>query len=360
VSNPVIVVEDDPFTRLIGIVLDPRTDQRRVAAFADFMAHDEPDFAGWCSRVQARAASIFPADVCLVGSEEEMFAKLPKCEALVVESFIVGRRHLEAAPKLRVVQKFGFTLRNIDTEACSALGLPILTLRRRANIACAESVFAMMFALARRVPRLSGRISVTQLEEAGFSYRPFDRNHTPGGNYGRVAGMRMLHDTTMGIIGLGEIGREIASRAVAFGMRVLYHQRNRLLEAEERALRADYVPLDDLLAASDFIVPQLPGGDGTRGLLGRTQLAKVRRGAFIVNVANPHVIDRDALVEALRSGQVGGFALDPQYEEPGRPDDELLNFENVILLPHLAGSPRQNGLRDFEELIVGLAKEMSR
>jgi hypothetical protein len=104
---PVIVAEDDPFTRLIQIVLDPTTSAERRAAFADFMAPDEPDFAGWCERVRTASPGLYPADVRMVTSEDEMRARLPDACALVVEGFRVGRDDLGNGGKLRVVQKNG-------------------------------------------------------------------------------------------------------------------------------------------------------------------------------------------------------------------------------------------------------------
>ena len=85
----------------------------------------------------------------------------------------------------------------------------------------------------------------------------------------------------------------------------------------------------------------------------------MKPGACLINVSRAEAVERDALIAALRSGHLGGFALDPLYEEPGRPDDELLTFDNVILTPHLAGSPRTNGLRDIEQMITGLAQALS-
>ena len=119
-APPVIVVEDDPFTRLIPLVLDPNANEERRAAFADFMSTDEPDFAGWCARVRdkVRPISIRPRSG-MVESEDEMRANLKDCVALVVESFRVGPDDLAAAPKLKVVQKFGTRLRNIDAAACA-------------------------------------------------------------------------------------------------------------------------------------------------------------------------------------------------------------------------------------------------
>ena len=93
----------------------------------------------------------------------------------------------------------------------------------------------------------------------GYPYKPFDRRHTPNSNWARISGLRMLNESTIGIIGIGEIGREIALRAAAFGMRILYYQRTPLPEAEERDLQAAYTPLAELLAKSDWVVPQLPG-----------------------------------------------------------------------------------------------------
>jgi phosphoglycerate dehydrogenase-like enzyme len=358
-NPPVIVVEDDPFTRLIPIVLDPATSEERRAASSDFMAHDA-DFAAWVGRVRAAAHGLYPAEVRMASSEAEMRANLEGCRALVVESFRVTADDLAAAGQLKVLQKFGIGLRNIDTAACAARGVKVLTLRRRANIACAEHAFALMLTLARRLDRLNGLVTVERIEAAGHSYRPFDRRHTPGGNYGRVPGLRTLYAATIGIIGLGEIGREIALRAAAFGMHVLYHQRTRAPEAEERAVNARYVPLATLLAESDWIIPQVPTGPVTRNLLDRAELAQIKPGACIVNVANAPIINREALIAALRSGRLAGFALDTLYEEPARSDDELLAFDNVILTPRMAGSPRTNGLQDFEQLITGLAREIAR
>jgi len=235
----------------------------------------------------------------------------------------------------------------------------VLTLRRRANISCAEHAFALMLALARKLDTLNGLVSVERIEAARGAFRPFDRRHTPGGNYARVGGTRALSGATIGIIGLGEIGREIAIRAQAFGMRVLYHQRTRAPESEEQELKARHVPLPTLLAESDWIVPQLPTLPSTRDLLGRAELAQIKPSACIVNVANAPIINRDALIETLRAGRLGGLALDVHYQEPVADDDELLSFDNVILTPRMAGSPRFNGLSDFEQLITGLAREVT-
>jgi phosphoglycerate dehydrogenase-like enzyme len=358
-AKKILVVEDDVFLRLIEVVLDPSSGAERRAAFADYFAHDEPDFEGWCARVRMRAGDLVAADVRLVETKAELRANLADADAVVVESLALGGDEFAAAPRLKVVQKYGVGLRNIDTEAAAARGIKILTLRRRANIACAEHAVGLMLAQAKMTTRLAGHISVEALAKLGYHYHPFDRRHTPNSNWARIPGVRMLHDATLGIIGLGEIGREIALRAASFGMRVLYTQRRQLAAAEESTLQITYASLDTLLAESDWVIPQLPGGPGLRNLIGRAELARMKPSAFIVNVSRPDVVDRAALIEALRSGRLGGFALDPQYEAPGRSDDELLAFDNVILTPHIAAQPRFNALNDIEDLIAGLAKEIA-
>ncbi|MFL6798684.1 MAG: 2-hydroxyacid dehydrogenase [Xanthobacteraceae bacterium] len=355
---PIVVVEDDPWTRLIEVVLDPTASDDRTAAFADFMAHDEPDFAGWCSALRARAAGLYPSAVRMVSSRDQLVTELPHARALVVESFSIGEPELERAPQLDVIHKYGALLRNIDVTACANAGVEVLSLRRRANIACAEHAFALMLALARRLPSVAGLTSVERLAAANLPFRPFDRTHVPGGNFGRIPATRSLFGSTLAIIGLGEIGREIAVRAAAFEMNVLYFQRTQLSAREEEILRVAYQPIDLLLAQSDWIIPQLPGEGAARNLLDRERLAQIKPGACLVNVARADIVEQDALVDALRSGRLGGFALDPLYQEPGRDDDELLGFENVILTPHMAGSPRSNGLRDMEDLILGLARAL--
>jgi len=352
---PLLVVEDDPFLRMVGVLLDPATSAERRAAYADFFAHDDPDFEGYCARVRARVGALFPSQVRLVETAEEMRTSLPGARGLIVESLPVGTDALAAGSDLVAVQKYGAMPRNIDAAACRKRGIKVLTFRRRANIACAEVAITLMLALAKKLHRLAGRISVDALATEGYPYRPFDRRHTPNSNWARIPGIGMLYGSTLGIIGVGEIGCEIALRAAAFGMRILYHQRRRLPEAEERQLQISYVPLDELLQKSDWVVPQVPGGPTTRHLLDRARLAQMKAGARLVNISSADLVDRAALIEALRSGRLGGFALDPQYEAPGRSDDELLAFRNVVLSPHIAGSPRFNALEDISDMLAGLA-----
>jgi phosphoglycerate dehydrogenase-like enzyme len=358
--RPIIVVEDDPFLRLIQVILDPAVPAARMAAFSHFMAHDEPDFTGWCERLRARVGRLYPADVRLVGDESALLESLRGAHIVVVENFAIGAREIAAARgSLKVVQKYGAVTSRIDLEACRQAGVRVLTLSRRANIATAEHALALLLALARRLTETAGLVSVEKLSGAGFSPTRFEREHTPNGNWARVTGLRTLFGQRLGIVGLGEVGRELALRAAPLGLRILYAQRHRLVADEEQRYQASYAALDELLANADCVSLHLPGGDLTCGIIGRRELSIVKPGALLVNVSQPQIIDRAALIEALASGRLGGFAMDLPYDEPGREDDPLLGYPNVIVTPHLGGSPRFNALDDFQEMLLGMAPPLS-
>jgi phosphoglycerate dehydrogenase-like enzyme len=358
-APPVIVVEDDPFPRLIQVILDPATPTARIAAFSDFFAHELPDFIDWCERLRARIGSLYPSNVRLVADEAALLASLPGAQVVVVESLAIGSREIAAARgTLRIVQKYGTVTSRIDLAACESAEVRVLTLRRRANIATAEHALALMLALARKIRETAGLLTVEQLRAAGYDPTRYDRAHTPNANWARIGGVRTLFGRQLGIVGLGEIGRELALRATALGMRIVYAQRHRLSAQEEGRYQATFCSLDELLAQSDCVSLHLPGGPDTHGIVGRRELGIIKPGALLINVSQPQLIDRSALLDALASGRLGGFALDPPYDEPGRADDPLLGFRNVIVTPHLGGSPRFNALADFEELLVNLAQAL--
>ena len=350
-----IAVEDDPFTRIIQLVLDPHAAPDRIRAFAEFFSHELPDFTGWLTSVRERAGRLYPARVVLVSNEDAMREALAESHAVVVESFHIGQRELDRAAQLRLIHKFGQITSCIDVDRCAARGIPVITIRRRANIACAEHALALMLALARRICDTNGLISETALRQAGYAPKLFDRRHTANSNWARISGLRTLHGATLGIVGLGEIGREIALRASAFGMRIVYTQRHRLDAADETRYCAAYRSLGDLLEESDFVSVNLPGNASTRGIIGQREFARFKAGAVLINVSRADVVDREALIDALRSGRIGGFGTDLPYEEPGRDDDPLRQFRSVIVTPHLAAQPRFNALDDLREVILNIA-----
>jgi phosphoglycerate dehydrogenase-like enzyme len=353
--RPIIVVEDDRFLRLVQVILDPATPTERLSAFTHFMAHDEPNFRGWCQRLRDRLAELYPAEVRLVAAESDLRATLAGAQVVVVENFPIAEKEILAAGgSLKVVQKYGTIATRIDAAACQRAGVRLLTIRRRANIATAEHAFALILALARKITDTANLISVTQLRSGGYSPTHFDRGQTPNGNWARINRLRTLYNQQLGVVGLGEIGREVAQRATAFGMRVVYWQRHRLETDEERRYQVTYCSFDELLASSDCISLHVPGGEGTQGIIGRRELGMIKPGALLINVAQPQLIDRAALIQTLAAGRLSGFGLDTFYDEPGHAHDPLLGFRNVLITPHLAGSPRFNALQDFEEMLINI------
>jgi phosphoglycerate dehydrogenase-like enzyme len=322
------------------------------------VAHEVPDYPAWLAEARVQAPGLYPAEVRLVANQDELRAALPGAHAVVTESLVVGAQELACADQLKVVQKYGTVLRNINVAACAARGIKILTLRRRANIGCAEYAFGLMIMLAKKLNQTPNLLSMEQLQGAGFTPKHFDRRYTSNSNWVRVGGMRNLSGATIGIIGLGEIGRELALRAHAFGMNVLYYQRSRLATAEEREWHAEYRSFDDLLAASDWLLPTLPLSDATRHMIGKNQLATMKRGAYLVNISRADIVERHALHDALASGHLGGLGLDTFYEEPGRADDPLLKFNNVIITLRIAAMPRTNALGDIAQVMAQLASAL--
>ena len=295
----------------------------------------------------------------LVADQQSLLAAMPGARVVVTESLAVGKKEIAAAGgTLRIAQKYGTVLSNVDAAACRRARVKVLTLRRRANLSCAEHALGLMLALARKIHETAGLISVEQLRAAGFSPTTYDRGHTANANWARITGTRNLFGRQLGLVGFGEIGREVALRAAAFGMRVVYTRRHRLSKADEKRYGVAYASLDKLLATSDFVSLHLPLNDSTRGIIGRRALNLIKPGAILVNISRPTLVDRAALLEALGAGCLGGFGLDPHYDAPGRADDPLLAFRNVIITPHLAAAPRFNSLDDFEELLIGLDRAL--
>lgn len=352
---PKIVAQDDVIIRTTQVILDPKTDPERYAAFADYYRVDIPDFDGWVGRVRRTVPELYPADFEMVADQDALLNAVGDADGIICESLTIGEAELDAAPKLKVVQNFGTDTRNIDLDACAARGVKVHTLRRRVNVAVAEHAFAMMLAMAKKLSLLNGRIDEASLHEAGFPARMHDRRHAAAANWGRVDGLGTLYGATVGCLGLGEIGREVASRAHAFGANVLYHQRNRLPEDIEKPLGATYCSFEDLLARSDYVSIHLPSNKSTEALIDAGAFARMKDGAYLVNISRAAIIDRGALMNVLESDRLGGIALDVHYEEPSPPDEPLKNYPKALLTPHSAVAGRHNAGADMEELISNLA-----
>jgi len=262
-------------------------------------------------------------------------------DALVVRS----QTHVDvellsaAAPRLSVVGVASVGIDRIDVEAATRAGVMIVNAPTGNTIAAAEHTMALMLALLRHVPAA----------DASIRQGHWDRSRYTG---------RELRGKTLGIIGLGKIGKAVARRAAGFEMRVITSDPF-LTEEQASEAGARLVALPELLHRSDVITVHTPLTAQTRGLLGRAQLQATKPGAFVLNVARGGIIDESALADALTSGQIGGAAADVYSTEPMALDNRLRTAPNLVLTPHLGASTSEAqdrvGLEMAEQVILALS-----
>ena len=226
-----------------------------------------------------------------------------------------------AAPKLRVAAQIAVGHDNVDVAAATARGIVVTNTPGVLTESTADLAFALLLATARRLP------AAERFLRDG-NWRRWDIDLLAGTD---------VHGRTLGIVGFGRIGQAVARRARGFGMRVLCSTRTPPLPALLQELAAQHVPLDFLLAHSDFVSLHAPLGPDTHHLIGVEQLARMRRGAILVNTARGPLVDERALAAALAEGLLGGAGLDVFEDEP-RVHAELLRLPNVVLLPHVGSA----------------------
>jgi len=248
-------------------------------------------------------------------SEEDVLAALPGSVAVIAGSEPYTDRVLAGLPELRIISRNGVGYDRVDVAAATRRGVA-LTITPEANReAVAEHAFALMLAVARRI--------VPSAVD------------TRAGLWRRRQVFTPLRGSTLGIVGLGRIGRSLATRARAFGMRVVAFDQFPCQQTAG-ALGVELVSLDTLLAESDFISLHAPMCNETRELINRDTLARMKRGSVLINTARGGLVNETDLLAALRSGHLGGAALDVLLVEPPPADHPLLSLDNVIVTPHLA------------------------
>jgi phosphoglycerate dehydrogenase-like enzyme len=244
-----------------------------------------------------------------------------------------------AAPRIRLFHKWGVGVDNIDFDACRARGIRIARTTGSNAVPVAEYTVGLMLALARRI--VQAHVSVVA---GGWPKNEVWKRSI------------MVSGKTVGILGLGAIGKALAKRLQGFDCMVLYHNRNRLPAAEEAALNVQYRPLDALLAESEILSLNCPLTPETKGLIDTKALAKMKPGALLVNVARGGVVVEADLVEALRSGHLAGAAVDVFDEEPPPPDHPLLHMDNVICTPHTASTAYENSRRSVQHWLDNILR----
>jgi phosphoglycerate dehydrogenase-like enzyme len=309
--------------------LDPlsRTDESRVEyrrALEDYFATHTP--GGVRIQFEAPATEDF----------SEMSGMASRADYWVVTNAAASKTLIDAAPRLKYIHRIGTARDAVDVAAATARGVVVSTSSHAGSAAVAEHTLLLMLALGKDLVRLHHRAASGENprglapQRATERLRQYNYLGLPGDHF------TQLHGRTLGIVGLGEIGTEVARRAAAFGMRVLYQKRRRLERAEEEALGVRFADLEPLLGASDFVSLHVPRAPDTEQMIGGRELRAMRPRAYLINTARGGIVDEEALARALRERWIAGAGLDVLAVEPPDPSNPLLGLPNVILSPHVA------------------------
>lgn len=260
-----------------------------------------------------------------MAAPEELIAGVQRADVLFcLLHDKVDARILAAGPRLRLVASMAIIPANIDLQAATARGIPVTVVPPLVTEATADITVALLLSVARRI------VEADRLLRSGFF---------PGAQSAYLIGGR-VHGKTLGIIGLGGIGRAVAQRARGFGMRVLYMKRRRLLPAEERELGIEWADLDHLLRDSDFVSVHALQSPETHHLIDESKIRLMKPTAYLINTSRGPLVDEAALVTALRGGWIAGAGLDVYEHEP-QVSPDLLDLPNVVLLPHIGSADRE-------------------
>jgi phosphoglycerate dehydrogenase-like enzyme len=296
-------------------------------------------------------------------SRDEILPWLPQAEFLISErSGAIDADMIQAAPHLRLIQRLGSLVYDIDLDAAQAAGVRVCAVPNREAMLVAEHMLMQMLALAKRLLETSSMALKTPETVAspwGESRRT-DAN-TFAYNWTQRRGISGLSGKSAGIWGFGEIGVELVRRLRGFGLSyVLYHKRARLPRRVETELGVSFAALDALLAESDFLCVLLPYSAKTDMAISADVLARLKPGTFVVSCGSGSVIDETALADAIRDGRLGGAALDTFEWEPIQANNPLLPLArepryNLLLTPHLAAGtsaepPEKARARDYDNL----------
>lgn len=258
---------------------------------------------------------------------DQLLAAVADADAVVVRNQTrVTRDLLAAAPRLKVVGRLGVGLDNIDLDSCRQSGVEVVFARNANAISVVEYVFAAMLSFSRRLEEATGDVKKGNWNRKKFT-------------------LSELYGKTLGLVGVGEIGSRLASRAKAFGMSLIgYDPYLPPYETACTEFGVNMATLEEVLAQSDFISLHVPLNGATRNLINRDSLSRMKPTAYVINTARGGIINEADLFEALKSRRIAGAALDVTAKEPPA-GSLLLDLDNIILTPHIAGLTEEAQVR---------------
>lgn len=293
-------------------------------------------------------------------TEDELIQEIGDADAIVVEFDPLTRKVLESAKKLKVIASVrGGAHANVDVAAATELGIPILYVPGRNQDTVADFTIGMMVAISRGLAKghhlIKNRIITDDKTYVENGFCATDVNWV-GSTPEKFAYLQYKGPTfsgkTMGLAGYGAIGRETAKRALAFGMKVIAF--DPFVKQEDVKQDVTLVDLDTLMSTSDFLSIHLPVNDGTRGIISAEKLSLMKKSAYLINNARAAVLDYDKLIDMLQKKEIQGAALDVYPIEPLPHDHPLLDLDNVVLTPHIAGCSLDPYDRSYTMLLEDL------
>jgi len=250
-------------------------------------------------------------------SPHELKENLQNVDAVILGNEVCDRDVLESARRLKVVSRHGAGVDNVDLESATENGILVTYAPSVNRIAVAEHTMALILSIVRKIPEATISLKSGKWESLRFVG-------------GELAGKKL------GVVGLGSVGTEVAMRARCFGMGVLYYDVRRRRDLE-KSLGATYKPLEELLRESDIVSVNVALTPQTRGMIGEREIALMKKEACLINTARGDIVDKAALVNALKEKRISGAALDVFDKEPPDLDDPLFRLDNVIVTPHIGG-----------------------
>ncbi len=288
------------------------------------------------------AGSDFKVRFATSTDRAELLDLVSDCDFLLIGPGPVPAELLERCARVRLIQKWGVGVDKVDLDAARRLRIPLAIAAGSNAAPVSELTLGLMIAVNRRM------IFADRLTRAGEWPRPVMRSSC-----------LQLDGHTVGLLGFGAIARMTARRLSSFDVRVLYHSNRRADSETEQALRAQKVPLDQLLAESDILSIHVPLNAETHHMINAAAIAKMKPSAIIINTARGSVVDEAALYEALASGRLRGAGLDVFEDEPPAPDNPLLKLENVVVMPHAGGGVFNNVRRVMGHSLDNMRKVMA-
>lgn len=272
--------------------------------------------------------------------KEELSKHVGELDAIIIRSATKVRKEIiDAAKNLKVIGRAGVGLDNVDVDYARSKGIKVINTPGATSISVAELTIGLILAVMRKI---------------AYADREMRNGAWPKK---KCKGIEM-YGKTLGIIGIGRIGREVAKRAKAFGMKVIYYDVFKLTDEQAKELGVEYKELDTLISESDVISLHVPLLPETKHLINKERIEMMKDGAILVNAARGGIVDEEALYEALKSGKLYGAALDVYESEPVK-ESKLFELDNIVLTPHIGAQAKEGQTRAGVEIAQKIVEELN-